>query len=94
MNIPLITDLDALKGHRQQLVDENLRRINKKQLEHHYAVGDQVSIKYHDPNKMEEKLHGPYRIERLYTNGTVRVEINPGVTIPISIRKLVPYKGP
>ena len=94
MNIPLITDLDALRGRRQQLIDENLRRINKKRLEHHYAVGDKVWIKYHDPNKMEEKLHGPYRIERLYTNGTVRVEINPGVTIPISIRKLVPYKGP
>ena len=50
-------------------------------------------VKVYDPTKMEEKLHGPYPILELRTNGTVRIQRAPHVVETFNIRKIVPYKG-
>ena len=53
-------------------------------------------IKVYDPNKGEDKLHGPYKIQETRTNGTVVVIRNEegNVLETYNIRKLQPYKGP
>jgi hypothetical protein len=41
---------------------------------------------------MEEKLHGPYQIHDLRTNGAVRVERAPLILQTFNLRKIFPYK--
>ena len=40
LDIPVIADLVAIRERRQLLIDENLRKQNKKRIEHHYKVGE------------------------------------------------------
>ena len=93
MQVPLIADLDAIRGRRQQLIDNNLLRTNNKRVDYNYAVDGKAYVKVHEPNKLEEVLHRPYRITRIYTNGTVEIQLNPDTFDRVNIRKLVPYKG-
>ena len=93
MQVPLIADLDAIRGRRQQLIDNNLLRTNNKRVDYNYAVDGKAYVKVHEPNKLQEVLHGPYRITRIYTNGTVEIQLNPDTFDRVNIRKLVPYKG-
>ena len=51
LDIPVITDLVDIRERGQLLIDENLRRQNKKGIEHHYRVGDWVIIKAYNPKK-------------------------------------------
>ena len=71
MDIPVIADLVAIRERRQLLIDENLRRQNRKRYEHHYKVGDYVHIKAYDPKKGDDRLHGPYKIQETRTNGAL-----------------------
>ena len=50
----------------------------------------------YDPTKGQERLHGPYPITEVRTNGTVRIKRdNTGyLEETFNIRKLQPYKGP
>ena len=77
IDVPLLADLDAIRGRKQQLIDANLIRENKKRIDYNYKVGDRVWIKHYDPTKMDSRLHGPYHITRIYVNGTVDVQLNP-----------------
>ena len=63
MDIPVIANPVAIRERRQLLIDEeNLRRQNRRRYEHHYKVGDYVHTKVYDPNKGDDRLHGPYKI--------------------------------
>ena len=93
IDVPLIADLETIRNRRQALVDENLRRQNMKRREHTYAIGQLVYMKTYDPTKMEEKLHGPYPILQVYTNGTVDIHRAANVKDRVHLRKIVPYRG-
>ena len=93
MDVQLLTDLESICGRKQQLIDENAMQINKKQIDHHYCVGDMVKLQVMDPTKLEERFKGPYRIQQVNANGTVLLQTRPGVTTPINIRKIEPYRG-
>ena len=90
------SDLVAIRERRQLLIDENLRRQNKKRLEYHYKVDDWDMIKVYDPKKGDDQFHGPYKIKETRTNGTVVVIRNEegNVLETYNIRKLKPYTGP
>ena len=96
LDIPVIADLVAIRERRQLLIDENLRRQNEKRIEHHNKVGHWVMIKVYDPNKGDDRLHSPYKIQETRTNGTVVVVRNEegNVLKVYDIRKLKPYTGP
>ena len=49
--------------------------------------------KVYDPTKMEEKLHGPYPMLELQTNGTVLIQRAPHVVETFNLRRIVLYKG-
>ena len=93
MNVPLIADMDDIRGRRQQLIDENLIRLNKKRADHNYSVNDRILLRVADPVKMEDRFTGPYRIARVFVNGTIDLELEPTTVIRFSIRKVVPYRG-
>ena len=64
VDVPVTSDLIAIRNRRQQLVNQNLMRHNRKIYDHHYRVCDEVMVVRYDPTKLQEKLHGPYPIER------------------------------
>ena len=90
-NIPLISNLLAIGNRRQQLVDENVRRVNARRIQHNYTIGDRVKFVNYNPNKLDSRTHGPYRIVRVFTNGTVRIQLSQHVQETVNIRKIFPY---
>ena len=93
MDVPLIADLDAIRGRQQKLIDDNLNRLNKKRADHNYSVNERVLLRVADPVKMEDRFTGPYRIARIFVNGAIDLELEPTIVRSFSIRKLVPYRG-
>ena len=95
VDVPVMTDLIAIRERRQALIDSNLMRHNKKRYDYKYWIGENVMVKMYDPNKGEERLHGPYPITELCTNGTVKVRRDPHGYIEESfnLRRIEPYKG-
>ena len=83
MDVPLI----------ENLINDNLIRLNKKRADNNYSVNDRVLLRVADPVKMEDRLTGPYRIERVFLNGTIDLDPEPTIVRRFSIRKVVPYRG-
>ena len=51
-------------------------------------------MKHYEPDKLSQRLHGPYPIVEINTNGTVVLQRSDNVRETVNIRKLVPCKGP
>ena len=92
MDVPLIEDLDAIRGRRQQLIDDNIIRLNKRRADHNYSINERVLLRVIDPVKMEDRITGPYRIARVFMNGTIDLDLEPTIVRRFSIRKVVPYR--
>jgi transposase InsO family protein len=92
LNIPLVTDLQQLQKRRQELIDKRLIEANTKRFAHDYAVGDEVLRLAYRPDKLEPRAFGPYTITRVHTNGTLSIEVSPGVVERINIRRVKPYR--
>lgn len=75
INVPHLADFDTIRGRKQQLIDYNLIRENKKRIDYEYKVGEKVWLKHYDPQKIEPRLHGPYQINRIYVKRTVDVQL-------------------
>jgi hypothetical protein len=80
-----------IKERKKAQIEESNKRKNAKRMNHTYQVGDLVSK---DRNQLQPKLHrprdGPYTIDKVYTNGTLK--IRKGITSEkISIRRVNPY---
>uniref|UniRef100_A0A7S2W154 Uncharacterized protein n=1 Tax=Eucampia antarctica TaxID=49252 RepID=A0A7S2W154_9STRA len=91
--VHIIPDLIAIRNRRQQLIDNNLLRHNRKHYNYHYRLGDIIMIKVYDPTKMQEKLHGPYPIVSICTNGTVRIQRSPLGVEMFNTRKIFSHKS-
>jgi transposase InsO family protein len=92
LNIPLVTDLQQLQKRRQELIDKRLIEANTKRFAYDYAVGDEVLRLVYRPDKLEPRAIGPYTIVRVHTNGTLSIEVSPGVVERINIRRVKPYR--
>ena len=93
MDVPLIADMDAIRGRLQQLIDDNIIRLKKKRADHNYSVNDRVLLRVAEPVKTEDRFTGPYRIARIFLNVTIDLEIEPTIVRRFRIRKVVPYRG-
>jgi hypothetical protein len=91
LNIPLVTDLQLLQQRRQRLIDQRLIAANTKRYSYDYKVGDEVLKLKFQPDKLDPRAEGPYRVERVHANGTLSIRLQPGVIERISLRRLKPY---
>jgi hypothetical protein len=86
LNIPLIADWPAISQRREQLILENLMRENQKIRGYDYAPQQLVLKKKWKPKKMGKRTSGPYKTEQVHVNGTVTIQLRPGLTKRINIR--------
>ena len=91
LNVPLITDLQQLQKRRQELIDQRLIAANTKRFSVDYREGQEVLKLVYKPDKLEPRATGPYRIARVHHNGTLSIELSPGVIERINIRRVKPY---
>ena len=87
-------DWDEIGKRRQQQVDKNNARENKKRVPYDYIVGNKV-LKINEVNgerapKAHDKNNAPYVISQVYCNGTVRIQRG-SMNERLNIRRLTPY---
>jgi transposase InsO family protein len=90
LNIKHTANWEYIKQRKQKLIDKNNKLENAKRIPHEYKLGDQVILKKGTENKYEMPYSGPYRIEKVNDNGTVRLTVK-SVTDTYNIRRLLPY---
>ena len=92
LNIPLIADWHAITKRREHLINENLMRENKRRRRFDYMPDQKILKKIYKPKKLGPRTSGPYKILHTHVNGTLTIELKPGVTERINIRRVIPYK--
>ena len=45
-----------------------------------------------EPRTLDERTSGPYRVLQTQLNGTVTIELRPGVSERLNIRRIIPYQ--
>eukprot|EP00985_Skeletonema_marinoi_P031804 scaffold37810_cov288-Skeletonema_marinoi.AAC.1 len=93
-DILFIADWSDIGRIRQQLVDRNNARENKRRLPFDYVPGSKCliisEINGEKQRKAKDKNHGPYVVTSVFTNGTVRIQRG-SVNERINIRRLTPF---
>jgi transposase InsO family protein len=92
LDVPLVNDLYQIQQRRQSLIDQRLIEANAKRFSYDYNVGEEVLKLVYNPAKLEPRAIGPYTITRVHTNGTLSIQITPGVVERINIRRVKPYR--
>ena len=73
-------------------MNENLIRENNKRQRYDYVVNQQVLKVRHNPRKLGHRTAGPYKVLQTHVNGTLTIELKPGISERINIRRVIPYK--
>jgi hypothetical protein len=98
VNIKFQADWDLIKSRKQTLITKNNRRENAERIPHEYKQGDQVLVVTAPSRKHgEDRTKGPFSIERVNNNGTVRLRQHTpsggAVFQTWNIRNVIPYKA-
>jgi hypothetical protein len=67
-------------------------RENCKQKHCDYVPNQKVLKKGHKTYKLGQKTSWPYKILQTHVNGTLTVELKPGISDRLNIHKVIPYK--
>jgi len=92
LNISLVADWQTIAQHREQFVNENLRRANARHRQYDYALNQKVLKKVHDPTKLGVRTTGHFTIPIVRVNGAITRQLRPGATERINIRSVIPYR--
>ena len=89
-NLEHTANWEYIRARKQRLIHKNNRNENIKRTPHTYSVNDKVMLRLGTENKYETPFVGPYIIEQVHTNGTVRLRMG-SVTDTLNIRRIEPY---
>ena len=94
LEVPYVANHLLLRERRQRLIDYNVVRENRKRYKHDYQVNDEVLeiVPKEHRARLAATCKGPYRINRVHTNGTITIERSPEVLERVSIRNFKPYR--
>ena len=80
-----------IQQNRQKEINRNNDRENKSRIDHVYSIGDKVLLtKPGILRKMSTPQQGPYKVEQVFTNGTIIIRRGP-VSERVNIRRVQPY---
>jgi hypothetical protein len=80
-----------IKLRRQAEMKRNNDRENKSRIPHKYKVGDMVLLTKPGINpKLDTPRMGPYKVERVFTNGTIGIRRGV-ISERVNIRRVTPY---
>ena len=91
LDLPVVADWITIQNKRQRAIDANLRYQNQRRRRHDYQPNQYVMILVYEPDKLQERAIGPYRIHQVHTNGTITIVRHPFVLERINIRRVRPY---
>ena len=92
IDVPLQADLRAIRARRQLRVDADLRRANARRYDFDYQPGQQILLKRPEFTKLGERWDGPFSVQQSHVNGTLTLELRPGLTKRVNIRRVKPFK--
>ncbi len=92
LNIPLIANWHAITLKREHLIHENLLHKNQKRRRYDYMPQQRVLKKRWKPCKLNKRTSGLYRVVQTHDNGTVTIELRPGLSEILNIQRVMPYK--
>jgi hypothetical protein len=91
-NISLIADWQSITLKREHLINENLMKENQKRRRNDYIPQQRILKKTWKPRKLKIRTTGPYTILQTHVNGTVTIELRPGISERLNIRRIIPYQ--
>ena len=91
-DIPYVADWAKIGKRRQEQVDKDCEKNNRRRIDYDYRVGQKVLLTKDGTilRKAEDPYEGPYVITDVYTNGTVRIQRGT-LNERLNIRRLHPY---
>ena len=91
LNTKFEADWNIIRQRKQSIIAKNNERENKGRIKHTYKVGDKVLYKRDDKAKFQkDPWDGPYTIEEVFNNGTVRFKRG-SLSDITNIRLIKPY---
>ena len=94
LNILLVADRKTITHVREQRVNENLHRETAKRRSYDYEQGQKVLKLVYKPTKLGRRTFGPFTIQRVHVNGNITMELRPGLSERINVRRVIPYHEP
>ena len=65
---------------------------NQKQRHYDYIPQQSILKKTWKPQKLGLRTTGPFTILQTHVNGTVTIELQPGISERLNIQRIIPYK--
>jgi transposase InsO family protein len=92
--IKIEADWNRIQQRRQAEMHRNNQRENRSRINHVYRVGDKVLLARPGIlRKLSTPRQGPYNVEQVNTNGTIRIRKG-AVSDTVNIRRVTPYREP
>ena len=89
--VKFAADWARIRQKRQAEMSRNTQRENRSRLRHTYKVDDKVLLTKPGINpKLSAPRQGPFKVERVYTNGTIRIRRG-AISERVNIRRVTPY---
>ena len=89
-NLGTVVDWKTITERKRKQITEDNKRENKGRLDHDYSVGDKVyRIKRGVKRKLDPPKEGPFRITKVFSNGTVTLEKG-AKSMRLNIRNIEP----
>jgi hypothetical protein len=88
LNIPFVTDLNLIKNHCQQLIDEHAMHSNEHCHVYDYQPGQEALKLVYKPDQLEPQAQGPYEIIAVHTNGMLTIQLNATMIECISVQNV------
>ena len=89
--VKFTADWAAIQQRKQTETKRNNERENKSRIAHEYKVGDQILLTKPGKIRKHRAPHtGPYKIERVYSNGTIHIRRGQ-ISDRVNLRRVIPY---
>ena len=93
MNLPIqsIAHWETVRLKKQKSIHRNFMKENNRRKHFDWQPGMEILLENNEGEKMSAKAIGPFRIEKVHTNGTVTIKLKPRTFQRINIRRIKPY---